>query len=1590
MIISFMRRKLAIFLLALVLSTGGATIYAQQVNNILATGATVPNDQTNPRLIYEPALGGSALFWLDARAGNRSVNLQVLSDAGVPAFDGGRRLVSSQGDIVYFDVAPDPGNGVFLAWQESGATGTAAFLTYVNSSGTLAWDAPLRLGTTNRQQSTPRVAYDGSNGAYVVWEDRPSSGSSANTDRSILAQRVNRAGSFIWTGGGVEVVKSAATDQNIGDILAINGALVVAWDDTQTFRVYVRGFRRNNGQGYTEEGFRPTNSLFAMGRPRLAPHDPNAAADRATVYVVWAERRIFSNVDIYGQRFALDGSLSWDRSGVALVDESGPQYNQDIIFDGSDGFILAWEDGRESTTKVYTQRYRDNGRRRWRAGGVLAGAGTGAQTNPRIVSDGDRGLICVWEDERGGNKDIYVQKINNAGRPVWQTNGVEDVPVSVQPNEQSAPTLVRLADGRLAVAWQDKRRGDFDIYAQYVRDSGELDNVLPVITSTPDTLANAGATYEYAVKAVDYDQDIPLVYSLLQAPAWLSINAATGLVSGTPVPDPASVAVVVQVADRRGGIATQRFTLRISSSNQPPRITSTPVTSVFQDSTYRYQITISDPDANDSHTFTSPALPGWLVLNPNSGLLAGTPGNDDVGEYDITVRVADRAGASDEQSFTLQVINVNDPPKIVTTDPPVRAVQDSLYRFVVQAEDPDKDDRIAFTFEAAPAWLSIDRTSGEVRGTPKNDDVGASTVTIVATDLAGATDKLTYTLTVENVNDPPFFVSKPITIAYVDSLYDYTIRVDDIDADDELKVRLLLGPQWLTLDANELLLRGTPPKARAGARDSVALEVSDLAGAKAEQRFGIQVLDVPSNDTTAPPPATEVAISPRGWSNATKRTLRWTTPADPSGISAAYINIGAAPQSNSDFDIKYNTRARAGQEDSLEIVIQQEGLVPVHLWLEDGAGNVDFRNAVSTTYRFDKTPPTAPVAIAPLQWSRSDTVRFRWRPSQDTGSQIRAYRITVNPSIFSGEVQATAGGEVLEARLSLNLRGKLFNWRVTAIDSAGNETASSQLNFEIDDTAPLIFHVPFDTVARNQALTVEAEITDVFSGVDTVEVWYRTAGAALIERLPMPRVAGQENRFRAGIAANRVQAPGFEYTIAAWDKAANRSLYASLSTTSSYRSVVVQSSDLVAPTATRSNQYQIISIPFNSEASTLQQFFESNFGTYDDSRWRLLRYQSGNGYIELGQGGVEALRPGRAYWLITRNAQAWKTTRVASVRTDSLYAITLNPGWNMIATPFAFDTDWKAVKLPQGLPQTLWSFDGSGYKMEQGVLRSWQGYFYENTSTTAQTILIAPVAAPASAGKVASAWSEHEWIVQVGAEQDGFTDSDNYFGAGFAGAALSLSEPPAIGTTPRLFFRSDQYAAASGELAVDVRDGEAATRQWTAVVENLSPGRLTLQFTPVPTWPDSLLLRVTDRQTGIMKTIAGSGDFTILPATGERQRVFDLHVVARGESSPDGSSVPQTAELLPIWPNPFRLSGGTPAVIRFTLRATAEVDVRVFNLLGQEVWRRDDLGMLRSGEYAVIWNGRTRFDAPVASGVYLVAVRVNGLQKMQQKLLILH
>jgi hypothetical protein len=329
--------------------------------------------------------------------------------------------------------------------------------------------------------------------------------------------------------------------------------------------------------------------------------------------------------------------------------------------------------------------------------------------------------------------------------------------------------------------------------------------------------------------------------------SWLQWDTLNHNVTGIPDNgDVGSYWVNVRITGVSGDFDEHKFTLKVV--NTPPIITTADVTSILQDKTYSVDYNSTD-DGQGIVTWHLKTNASWLHLNSISGVLNGTPSNALVGKYWVNISIDDGNGGWDWSNFTLKVVNKNDPPVIITKDQ-TTAVEDELYSVNYAAMDIDVGDRVAtWTFASnATSWLTFNASSQLLAGTPSNDNVGYYWVNITARDLNGGMDFHNFTLTVQNVNDPPEILSTPVLDVTVLYRYQYQILAKDIDRGDVLSISLKKSPTNMMIDGTGMV-NWMPTKDQRGL-NPVIIQVSDNNGTL-EQSFNVTVT-VPQTNLVFP------------------------------------------------------------------------------------------------------------------------------------------------------------------------------------------------------------------------------------------------------------------------------------------------------------------------------------------------------------------------------------------------------------------------------------------------------------------------------------------------------------------------------------------------------------------------------------------------------------------------------------------------------------------------------------------------------------------------------------------------------------------
>jgi len=195
---------------------------------------------------------------------------------------------------------------------------------------------------------------------------------------------------------------------------------------------------------------------------------PSIASEASgNLIVVWQDSRE-GNRNIYAQRFNFSGDTLG--SNFKINDDLGtkPQIEPEVDF--SSKIVVVWEDERLDGGDIFTQllytscEFQDTNFR------VNDDTGSSAQLRSDLALNRKGNFIVVWQDKREGDYDIYAQRFDSSGDFLDTNFKVND---NIGNSLQNFPKVDSDSLGNFVVVWQDKRNGDEDVYAQVFNEGGE-------------------------------------------------------------------------------------------------------------------------------------------------------------------------------------------------------------------------------------------------------------------------------------------------------------------------------------------------------------------------------------------------------------------------------------------------------------------------------------------------------------------------------------------------------------------------------------------------------------------------------------------------------------------------------------------------------------------------------------------------------------------------------------------------------------------------------------------------------------------------------------------------------------------------------------------------------------------------------------------------------------------------------------------------------------------------------------------------------------------------------------------------------------
>lgn len=240
-------------------------------------------------------------------------------------------------------------------------------------------------------------------------------------------------------------------------------------------------------------------------------------------------------------------------------------------------------------------------------------------------------------------------------------------------------------------------------------------------------------------------------------------------------------------------------------------------------------------------------------------------------------------------------------------------------------------------------------------------------------------------------------------------------------------------------------------------------------------------------DSTAPSKPETPKASPSSWTSSDLFSFNWTNPIETSYVTGVYYKISSVPTSNNDgiyvsgFDINSLT----------DITVGIEGAVPVYFWLNDSAGNVDYKNYNSAIAYRDVTAPGLPgqFVVTPPAWTSVNNFSIQWQnPTELSGIKGAYYKLDSAPT--SNTDGTLVLGNDLRKISNLAVLGNgghtIYVWLIDLADNVDfNNYNTTVLRFDDQPPgAPKSLVVNPSTWSSNNAFTFTWENPVDFAGIN--------------------------------------------------------------------------------------------------------------------------------------------------------------------------------------------------------------------------------------------------------------------------------------------------------------------------------------------------------------------------------------------------------------------------------------------------------------------------------------------------------------------------
>ncbi len=470
-------------------------VFAQWANDPSANTKLVtdPVDPVNISALNDLD-GGAYIFWQDNKGstGNKIYFIHIDQD-GEPSFRSDGKVVTTSNGLVENPIAvTDPDGNSIVIWKESDKRRSAElYLQKLSKNGLRLWGTNgLQITNTKSNKIDYSLSID-TRGFSLV--SRVSKNMQSADKYFVRFQKIDPNGKILSDSSKGIVYNSNNMTSETEIIPDNEGGAYIFWLENINQKTLLRA-QYISSLGSKMWGIKP----LTISKANNTVIDYSIGKMGANIYAAityGGKKKI-----VYQQLISEKGKLLWGDNGKLLSSQQGSQINpQFVLIDSS--VVITWTNEFEKIKDIFIQRFDSNGNQLWQNNGEKIINITGNQFGQRIVYDGKGGVIIAWIDKKGNDSfaNLSIQKIDLNGKHVWTPDGIK---ISSSKNMQkSYLNLVPDGEGGAIAIYRGSADGQNEIYGQKIFSTGTYAS--QILGFSSEVVSDSVKIFWYAANETD-------------------------------------------------------------------------------------------------------------------------------------------------------------------------------------------------------------------------------------------------------------------------------------------------------------------------------------------------------------------------------------------------------------------------------------------------------------------------------------------------------------------------------------------------------------------------------------------------------------------------------------------------------------------------------------------------------------------------------------------------------------------------------------------------------------------------------------------------------------------------------------------------------------------------------------------------------------------------------------------------------------------------------------------------------------------------------------------------------------------------------